>query len=218
MNDLDTDRFREVFLKHTCKAYDLIPKIENPRILDVGCGSGVPTIELAKLSTGDIIGIDIDQSALDKFRKKLNNNNLTARITIRHASLLEFDFPENSFDIIWAEGSIHLIGFKKSVDACHRFLKRGGVLVIGGTMERIEEHINLIEQSGFKLFNKLVLPEDMWLKEFYIPLENYIKSIDHSDLTPDQVKQVKKINDEIKTVRGMTPEELKCAFYILQKE
>ena len=47
-SEIDRDRFREPLLKYTRKAFQLLPKLDKPRILDVGCGSGVPTIELAR--------------------------------------------------------------------------------------------------------------------------------------------------------------------------
>lgn len=47
-------------LDYTRNAYHMLPRIDQPRILDVGCGRGDPTLELAKLSDGEIIGVDID--------------------------------------------------------------------------------------------------------------------------------------------------------------
>ena len=66
LKELNAEKMREVFLKYTRKAFEMLPKMENPCILDIGCGSGTPSIELAKLSDGEITGIDIDQAALDK--------------------------------------------------------------------------------------------------------------------------------------------------------
>ena len=65
------DRIKKSLLKYTRKAFWMLPKMDNPRIIDIGCGSGIPTIELARLSQGEIIGIDIDQSSLDKFTDKI---------------------------------------------------------------------------------------------------------------------------------------------------
>jgi len=36
------------------------------------------------------------------------------------------DFPEESFDIIWAEGSIYIIGFEKGLLEWKPMLKKGG--------------------------------------------------------------------------------------------
>ena len=71
LSEIDKDHFRERLNKYTRLAYQMLPRIENPHILDIGCGSGVPTIELAKLSNGEIIGIDINQSLLDNLDRKI---------------------------------------------------------------------------------------------------------------------------------------------------
>ncbi|MHA1320766.1 MAG: class I SAM-dependent methyltransferase, partial [Promethearchaeota archaeon] len=110
LNELDLDRFRKVFSKYTIKAFRKLPKIEKPRILDIGCGSGVPTMELAKLSDGEIIGIDIDQESLDILSRKIEQEGLTNRVKAIKCSLINIKFPDNSFDIIWAEGSITSLG------------------------------------------------------------------------------------------------------------
>ena len=68
-NEIDKDFFRESLNKYTEKAFKMLPEMNNPSILDIGCGSGVPSIELARLSNAKIIGLDIDQSSLDKFNK-----------------------------------------------------------------------------------------------------------------------------------------------------
>jgi len=43
----------------------------NPKILDIGVGTGMSTIELAKLSGGSIIAIDIKKEFLDKLKEKI---------------------------------------------------------------------------------------------------------------------------------------------------
>ena len=52
------DLVRKRLLKYTRKAFRMLPQMDKPRILDVGCGSGVPTMELARLSNGEIIGLE----------------------------------------------------------------------------------------------------------------------------------------------------------------
>jgi len=44
--------------QYTRKAFRMLPKMEKPHILDVGCGPGGPTMELARVSQGDVIGIE----------------------------------------------------------------------------------------------------------------------------------------------------------------
>jgi 2-polyprenyl-3-methyl-5-hydroxy-6-metoxy-1,4-benzoquinol methylase len=54
----------------TRKAYRMLKGLpENPRILDIGCGPGMQTIELAKLSSGRIDALDSHQPFLEQLKK-----------------------------------------------------------------------------------------------------------------------------------------------------
>ena len=74
------DKVRKRLLKYTRKAFRMLPKLNNPRILDVGCGYGIPTIELARLSQGEVTGIDIDQPALDELSRKIKELIVTLKL------------------------------------------------------------------------------------------------------------------------------------------
>ena len=66
-----TEELRANFLKYSREAFKLLPTMEKPRLLDLGCGSGLLTIELSDLTNGDIIAIDIDQVLLDRLNEKV---------------------------------------------------------------------------------------------------------------------------------------------------
>ena len=137
------DRIRKRLLKYTRKAFRMLPKMDRPRILDIGCGSGVSTLELARLSRGRVIGIDIDQSALDRFTKRIKEAGLTDRIQATNCSMFDMDFPDESFDIVWAEGSIYAIGFERGLQEWKQLLKPGGSMVIhdeqGNVRKKLEQ-------------------------------------------------------------------------------
>jgi cyclopropane fatty-acyl-phospholipid synthase-like methyltransferase len=44
---------------------------ENPRLLDIGCGPGMQTIELAKISNAKITALDFYQPFLDELAKSV---------------------------------------------------------------------------------------------------------------------------------------------------
>jgi ubiquinone/menaquinone biosynthesis C-methylase UbiE len=160
--NLNLDSFRKCFNKYTRKAFQTLPELEKPRILDIGCGSGVPTMELAKLSDGEIIGIDIDQDLLDQLSRKIEQEGLTNRVKAIKCSLLDIKFPDNSFDIIWAEGSITTLGVEKSLRGWNRLLKPKGFLVIHDEIKHFFEKRHIVASCGYKLIEHFSLPEEAW--------------------------------------------------------
>jgi ubiquinone/menaquinone biosynthesis C-methylase UbiE len=165
---------RKRLLKYTRKAFHTLPKLDRPRILDLGCGSGVPTMELARLSNGEITALDIDQTALDILNGKIERAGLTDRIKTMNRSILDMDFPEESFDIVWAEGSIHDIGFERGIRECRRFLKPNGYLMVHDEEGNVAEKIEQISRGGYELIDHFVLDKDAWWKEYFAPLERLI--------------------------------------------
>jgi ubiquinone/menaquinone biosynthesis C-methylase UbiE len=216
-SDIDLDRFRERLLKYTRKAFQLLPKSDRPRILDVGCGSGVPTLELTKLSRGEVVGLDVDQSLLDELNRKIERKGLSNRVTTRKCSMFEMDFPDESFDIIWAEGSISVIGFERGLKKWRRLLKPGGFLVVHAETSKMSDKLVKIPTLGYKLLNQFSLPEDAHWTEYYKPLEIRIKElrIKYGN-SPRALKILRKHQNEIDMVKRNL-KEFSSAFYIMQK-
>jgi len=165
---------RERLLAYTRRAYRLIPPIVKPRILDAGCGSGIPTLELARMSRGEITAIDINQQALDQLKIKAIESGISNQITVLNRSLTDMDFPAETFDIVWAEGSIYSIGFEKGIREWKRFLKPGGFMVIHDEQGNIEEKLEQIRENGYDLVDYFLLSKDIWWKEYFAPLQDLI--------------------------------------------
>jgi ubiquinone/menaquinone biosynthesis C-methylase UbiE len=168
------DRIRRRLLKYTRKAFRMIPKMDRPFILDIGCGSGVSTQELARLSRGRVIGIDIDQSALDRFTRRVKEAGLTDQIQVMNCSMFDMHFPEESFDIVWAEGSIYAIGFEKGLQDWKQLLKPGGCMVVHAEQGNIRDKLEKISNCGYELLDYFTLGKEAWWIEYFGPLEKLV--------------------------------------------
>jgi ubiquinone/menaquinone biosynthesis C-methylase UbiE len=168
------DRIRKSLLKYTRKAFRMLPQLDKPRVLDVGCGSGMPTMELARLSNGEVIGLDIDQGLLDVFRGNVEKAGLSGRVKVVKRSLLDMEFPDESFDVIWAEGSIFVIGFKRGLQEWKRLLKPEGFMVVHDERGNVEEKLEQISSCGYELLGYFELDEETWWTEYFAPLEELI--------------------------------------------
>ena len=152
----------------------MLSQMDKPRILDIGCGSGIPTLELASLSQGDVVGIDIDRPALDKFTRKIKEAGLTNRVQAANCSMFEMDFTDESFDIIWSEGSIYAIGFEKGLRAWRRLLKPGGFMVVHDEQGNVREKLGQITNCGYELLGEFKLSKETWRTEYFVPLEKLV--------------------------------------------
>jgi SAM-dependent methyltransferase len=133
--------------------------IRNPRILDVGCGTGANLEMLAQFGAAE--GVDISDDALEFCRAK----NLKA-----HKGLAEkLPFPDESFDVVTALDVVeHLDDDIAGLREMHRVLKPGGKTLIfvpafmwlWGVQDDISNHrirytkkqiVERLEKAGFTI-------------------------------------------------------------------
>ena len=176
---IEKDHIRENLNKYTRKAFKLLPKCKNPHILDIGCGTGVPTIELATISDGHVIGIDIDVTSLNMLQRKIKETELNNRVSVIKDSILTMDFPQESFDIIWSEGSIFVIGFENGIKKWRRFLKPNGFLVIHDENKDKTKKLALITKYGYALIAQFEISDNLMWLEYFTPLEQLIQEFRH---------------------------------------
>ena len=222
----------------TQKAYSFIKDLPSkPIILDIGCGSGMQTIELAKISKGKIYAIDIFQEYLDALKENAEKEEILDQIEIIKMSMDDMDFKPEFFDIIWAEGSIFIIGFENGLIQWKKFLKNNGYLVVSELiwfkddppeelreffnaeyppMKNNEENIKICEKSGYKVVNSFNSPETDWWEHFYTPLEKRLKILREKHENDSNFLQfLGSMQEEIGYYRKYS-DYYGYAFYILQ--
>jgi len=215
--ELREDDLREGLNKYTRKAFRMLPRLVKPRILDIGCGSGVLTIELARLSDGQIIGLDIDQSLLDKLDKKIEEEGLTSRVKTVKCSMFEMDFADESFDVIWAEGSISRIGFERGLKGWRRLLKPKGFLVVHDEIKNITEKLKVVPSCGYTLLGYFPLREDVWWIEYYGPLEKRVQELSAKYAEhPEILRVLDKKRNEIEIVKK-NPRNYASVFFVMRR-
>jgi SAM-dependent methyltransferase len=184
--------------RYTRKAFRMLSRLEKPRILDIGSGAGEPTLELARLTQGEIVGIDINQPALDRFKTKIEKAGLSNRVKALNCSMFNMDFPDESFDILWSEGSIFNIGFARGLKDWRRLLRPKGFLVVHDMVwlhpdppkeiydywkrlysgiGTVPENLAQIASSDYTLVGHFALPEDAWWISYFGPLEQRIREL-----------------------------------------
>lgn len=83
--------------RSTRKAYQLIePYVSKPVILDIGCGPGMQTIELASLTTGTILATDLNEDFLDELRNKVVELGLSDKVKVEKADMKALPYSDGN--------------------------------------------------------------------------------------------------------------------------
>jgi ubiquinone/menaquinone biosynthesis C-methylase UbiE len=148
----------------------LLPK--NAKVLDAGCGAGVPVAEFLAESGFDATGIDFSENMLKLARKNV------PKAAFINKDMNKLDFAVNSFDGLTAFYSIiHLPKEKHSslFESFHRILKPEGIMLVcmgpdeweatdeyfGTTMfwsqYSPEKSLHLVKNAGFQIVSDQIL-------------------------------------------------------------
>ena len=209
--------------RYTRQAFELLPRLERPRILDIGCGPGAPTMALARLSGGEVVGIDIHQQYLDQLQAKIDAAGYGNRVRGVKKSMFEIDFPDASFDVVWSEGAIFIIGFERGLAEWRRLIRPGGFMAVHEmcwlrsdppeeiaefwraaypAITTVEGNLAMIEAAGYSVLGHFTLGEDAWWPEYYGPLEERIQMLrtKYAD-QPDALSQLDEEQREVDLYR-----------------
>jgi SAM-dependent methyltransferase len=115
--------------------------------------------------------------AIERLARKLEGAGLSGRVEAITGSMFDMDFPGESFDIIWAEGSIHVTGFARGLLEWGKLLKPGGFLAVHDEKGDIGEKLTQISDCSYDLLAYFELDEDTWRKEYFAPLKKLIDQI-----------------------------------------
>ncbi|MDB9540535.1 methyltransferase domain-containing protein [Anabaenopsis tanganyikae CS-531] len=215
------------------KMVDLPP---HPQILDIGCGPGAQTVDLAHLTNGEIMAIDNHDVYVEELKQRVINQGLSKKITVVQADMFNLDFPPETFDVIWAEGSIYIIGFETGLRQWQVFLKNKGYLAASELtwlrpdppkalkdfwdqayppMNDVAGNLNIIANTGYKIIDYFVLPQSAWWN-YYEPLERKLQVLQNEyldDLEAMEVIEMEKM--EIEFYRQYS-EYYGYVFYVMQ--
>jgi SAM-dependent methyltransferase len=173
----------------TMKALGFIDNLDEGSIIaDIGCGTGGQTMVLGMNTPGQITGIDLFPEFIRLFNENAGKHNLEERVKGVTGSMEKLPFGDEELDLIWSEGAIYNIGFKRGMNEWRRFLKKGGYIAVSEaswfTEDRPEEirdfwdnaypeidtipnKVKILQDAGYIPVATFILPESCWTDNFY---------------------------------------------------
>lgn len=225
----------------TEKAFLSLPNFAaGARILDIGCGGGMQTLHLARICENcRIIALDIYRPYLEQLMTKALKEGISDRIETVCASMEKLPLKDKKFDVIWAEGSIFVMGFGKGLKYWKGFLKDRGFMALTEAalftdtpseevmnfwqdcypdIKTIPENERIIEDAGYDIITKFKLPVSAWWDDFYVYLGKRLDEIEGKYRKNEEAKSVIDFSrTEIELFRKY-PNEYGYVFFVLEKK
>ncbi|MCP5110677.1 MAG: class I SAM-dependent methyltransferase, partial [bacterium] len=104
--------------RSTLQALRRLPGLPpNPRVLDLGCGTGRQTLVLARTLGGRITAVDTYAPYLEELTKA----GFAEVIETRELSMDALDYPEPSSHPIWPETAVYILGAPRALQPWRPF-------------------------------------------------------------------------------------------------
>ena len=140
-------------LKYICGNKEYTPDNQHPKVLDVGCGSGILSIVALKLGASEVVGTDLDPDCMTSTKENMEVNHLPLEQgtfyignLINDADLQEKVGTEE-YDIVVANILADVIIPMAPVIPAR--LKKGGYFITSGIIDFKEQQVKeAIEKAG----------------------------------------------------------------------
>jgi ubiquinone/menaquinone biosynthesis C-methylase UbiE len=180
---------------NTCtgRAFEALgPLPRDARIVDVGCGPGMQTLELVRLSGGRVIALDRHRPFLHELRDRAAQADLSDRIATALGDMSALPFARGGLDLIWAEGAIYIMGFEAGLRAWRPLLRNEGYVAVTEitwlksdppeplarfweenypALASADENVRRAEAAGYRVLDHFALPPEAWWEDYYTPIE-----------------------------------------------
>ncbi|MFA6342541.1 MAG: MerR family transcriptional regulator [Fibrobacteraceae bacterium] len=221
----------------TLNALALIkPLPSKPKVLDIGCGCGAQTLILAQELKTKIRAIDNHRPVLNRLDKVAAEKKL--EIETHEMSMMDMPFEKDFFDLLWAEGSLFIIGLTRGLKEFREFLKPRGYLVFSEMCWfvknppaeiktyfdniypdiRTEDAVSaLAVADGYKVMNTFRLPGSAWWDPYYTPMLKRIQILKQKNAGFAEAQTIYSACETEAEMFRRYSESYGYTFFILQK-
>ena len=172
---------------------------EHANVLDIACGPGMQTMDLAALlPAAHIVALDNHAPFLADVQRRAVAGGAADRVATVLGDMAALPFPAASFDLLWCEGAAYIMGLAKALEAWRPLLKPDGRLALTEAvwlrpdapaavrrcwsadypgMGDVEACRRIVRACGHALLGDFVLPEGAWWEHYYTPMQERLAQL-----------------------------------------
>jgi len=207
----------------TLRALALVGALpREPRILDLGCGTGRQSLTLARATGGHVTAVDVWPPSLATLRERAAAAGLAEQLETVQQSMGALDLGSRTFDLVWCESAVYTIGFDTALHAWRPLLAPGGALAVSElawlrddaperarrfwaagypAMRPHEANLRAIAEAGYALAGSFELAAADWEDGYYDALASRIPELRAAHPEPEARALLAATEEEIAVFR-----------------
>ena len=180
----------------TLRALALVPGIgPETRVLDLGCGTGLQTRVLAANAPARFLAIDNHPPFVDVLNREAQRLGMADRLEARVGDMRRLDLAPASFELIWSEGAIAIMGVEAALRDWRRLLVPHGHMAVTEVcwtkpdpppectafwaqeypaIRDVSTLLAVIAECGYETIGHFTLPPSSWWDDYYRPLQQNV--------------------------------------------
>ncbi len=220
----------------TLRALDAVPGRDAIRqVLDLGVGHGRTTFALSEaLRDARITAVEIHDPFVREIEEHAREAGITHRVRAMCGDMEKIDVAEGSIDLVWAEGSIYVVGRERALSMWRPWLRPGGCLAFSDFVrwaddlpeeardfwameypDMASEAVirSCAESAGYRVISSFRMSQEAH-EAYYVPLEARVAELaGQADAGVQEI--LEGLRGEIDVVRRF-PDEAGYMFFVLQ--
>ncbi|MDE3535690.1 50S ribosomal protein L11 methyltransferase [Clostridioides difficile] len=121
---------------------------KDSKVFDIGCGSGILAIAVAKLGAKEVVAVDLDEVAVKVAKENVLENKVEKSVSVMHGNLT--DVIKDKADVIVANIIADII--KILAKDVQNFMKEDAIFISSGIiLDKVEEVKESLIENGFEI-------------------------------------------------------------------
>ncbi len=221
----------------TLRALDAVPRHDAlRRVLDLGVGHGRTTFALARALPGvQVTAVEIHAPFVEVIAERARMTGVANRVQTVCGDMEKIEVADGSIDLVWAEGSIYVVGMERALATWRRWLRPDGCLAFSDFVQWTDdlssechefwaiEYPDMASEAvirsraaaaGYRVVDSFRMSKAAHAA-YYVPLEARVAEL-AGRADADLSEVLKAIRQEIDVVRRFAA-EAGYTFFVLQR-
>ena len=192
-------------------------------MLDVGCGCGAQSMTLLRNTAAHLTAVDLSGRLLDQLQASAVAEEMGDRLTTVECSMKDMPLAPSSFDLIWSEGAVYIMGFEAALEAFRTLLRPEGRIAVSDMVWLVDdpptaaveywrtegvtpvhdmENRRALHRQGYRLMDAFTLSAAGWWDNYLNPLAARVAELRPAQTDPAALAVLDELDGELATHRA----------------